>query len=116
MPVICRKDNCIICEKVISDPTLYDDISHGYICHDCYCRHYIGRKNSENIGMKNNEEYEKEKNNMIKIVFKNGNYEKWTGKNFTDYKYDGKCFIVMKDTKWVGIYNIDSIISIVISD
>lgn len=51
---------------------------------------------------------------MIKIVFKNGNIAKWVEKEYTDYKYDGKCFIVMKNQKYVGIYNMDSIISITV--
>lgn len=51
---------------------------------------------------------------MIKIVFKNGNIAKWEKKQWTDYKYDGKCFIVINEGEWVGIYNMDSIISIII--
>lgn len=51
---------------------------------------------------------------MIKITFKNGNVIRWKKKTYTDYKYDGKCFIITKDGKWVGLYNIDSIISIII--
>ena len=50
---------------------------------------------------------------MIKIVFKNGNIVKWKKKQWTDYKYDGKCFIIIKNGKWVGIYNINSIISVI---
>ncbi len=51
---------------------------------------------------------------MIKITFKNGDTAEWYIGQYTDYKYDGKCFIVIKDKQWVGIYNIDHIISIVI--
>lgn len=51
---------------------------------------------------------------MIKIVFRNGNVVKWKKKQQTDYKYDGKCFIVIKDEEWVGIYNMDSVISIIV--
>ncbi len=50
---------------------------------------------------------------MIKIVFKNGQIAKWKKKEWTDYKYDGRCFIIIKDEKWVGLYNMDSIISII---
>ena len=51
---------------------------------------------------------------MIKIIFKNGCECKWQEVEFTDYKYDGKCFIIIKGEKWVGIYNMYSIISIII--
>lgn len=51
---------------------------------------------------------------MIKIVFRNGCVVKWKKKEWTDYKYDGRCFIVIKNERWVGIYNMDSIISVVI--
>lgn len=51
---------------------------------------------------------------MIKIVFKNGCLCKWKRKEYTDYKYDGKCFIIIKDEQWVAFYNMDSIVSIII--
>lgn len=51
---------------------------------------------------------------MIKIVFKNGCIVKWKKKEWTDYKYDGKLFIVIKDEEWVGFYNIDSIVSVIV--
>lgn len=51
---------------------------------------------------------------MLKITFKNGNVAKWKKKEYTDYKYDGKCFIVIKNEQWVGIYNMDNIISVVV--
>lgn len=50
---------------------------------------------------------------MIKITLKNGNVVKWK-KKWTDYKYDGKCFIIIDKEQWVGIYNMDSIISVVV--
>ncbi len=51
---------------------------------------------------------------MIKITFKKGNTCNWKKEEYTDYKYDGKCFIVIKGEQWIGIYNMDSIISVVI--
>ncbi len=51
---------------------------------------------------------------VIKVVFKNGCICKWKKKEYTDYKYDGKCFIVIRGQQWVGIYNMDSIVSIII--
>lgn len=53
---------------------------------------------------------------MIKITFKNGNVCTWGKPQYTDYKYDGKCFIIIKDEQWVGVYNIDSIISVAITE
>ncbi len=53
---------------------------------------------------------------MIKIVLKNACVVKWKKGDFTDYKYDGKCFIIIKDEKWVGIYNMDSIISVIVKE
>lgn len=49
---------------------------------------------------------------MIKIVFKNGEIAKWKKKRYTDYKYDGHCFVVINKKRWVGIYNLESIASI----
>ncbi len=52
---------------------------------------------------------------MIEIVFKNGDFETWGENEYTDYKYDGKCFIIIKDGKWVGFYNIDTITYVTIN-
>ena len=49
---------------------------------------------------------------VLRIVFKNGEIIKWKGKRFTDYKYDGKCFIVINKKQWVGIYNLDCIAAV----
>lgn len=51
---------------------------------------------------------------MIRIILKNGEKVEWERKNYDDYKYDGKCFIIVKECQWVGIYNMDSIISVVV--
>ena len=51
---------------------------------------------------------------MIKNIKKNGSVCKWKQGSYTDYKYDGKCFIIIKDEQWIGFYNIDSIISIIV--
>lgn len=37
-------------------------------------------------------------------------------KEYTDYKYDGKAFIIVRNGEWVGIYNMDSIISVIIKN
>ena len=53
---------------------------------------------------------------MIEIKFKSGHHNivTWSKDNYTDYKYDGRCFIVIKNDQWIGIYNMDSIISIIV--
>lgn len=51
---------------------------------------------------------------MIKIVMTNGCTVTWGGGEYTDYKYDGKFFIIMKDENWIGFYNLDHVISIVV--
>ena len=51
---------------------------------------------------------------LIKIVMANGTVIKWTKEQWDDYKYDGKFFIVQKDGAWIGFYNIDYVISIIV--
>lgn len=53
---------------------------------------------------------------IILIIFKNGNSAIWKQDEWDDYSYDGKAFIVKKDSDWVGIYNFDSIISVVVKE
>ena len=43
---------------------------------------------------------------MIEIVFQNGDYIKYKPEDYTEYKYDGKYFIVIYDKQWIGIYNL----------
>lgn len=51
---------------------------------------------------------------MIKITLKNGNLVTWEKDSYTDYKYDGKCFIIIRNEQWIGFYNIDHTISITV--
>lgn len=53
---------------------------------------------------------------MIKIKLKNGEKVEWEQKDYDNYTYDGKCFIVIRNNRWVGFYNIDGIVSIKIED
>jgi hypothetical protein len=46
---------------------------------------------------------------MIQITMVGGNFTCWDKKQYTDYMYDGKVFVVIKGSKWVGIYNIDQV-------
>lgn len=43
------------------------------------------------------------------ICSKDGEYAKYKPDEYTDYHYDKKCFIVIRDEQWIGIYNIDEI-------
>lgn len=53
---------------------------------------------------------------IIVIIFKNGNSATWRQEEWDDYSYDGKAFIIKKCGEWVGIYNFDSIISVVVKE
>lgn len=46
---------------------------------------------------------------MVRIHFKNRTIHTWKPEDYTEYRYDGKCFIVIKGEQWVGIYNMDTI-------
>ena len=46
---------------------------------------------------------------MIQITMVNGSYICWNKDQYTDYLYDGKIFAVIRDSQWVGIYNIDRV-------
>ena len=54
--------------------------------------------------------------NTIEITFKNGHSAAWEANKgeWDDYAYDGKVFIIKKDGSWVGIYNMDHVISVVV--
>lgn len=53
---------------------------------------------------------------MIKIVFGNGDQVKWNKGEYTDYKYDGKCFIIIKNDEWIAFYSIKHIISVIVKE
>ena len=46
---------------------------------------------------------------MIEIVFKNGDMAHYKPDEYTDYKYDGKYFIVIYEKQWIGFYNLDCV-------
>ena len=37
---------------------------------------------------------------MIQITMMNGVYDEWKPEQYTDYMYDGKCFIIIKEKQW----------------
>ena len=49
---------------------------------------------------------------MIEINFKNGEVSHYKDNEYTDYKYDGKYFIVIRDNQWIGFYNLDCVMCI----
>ena len=46
---------------------------------------------------------------MIQITMLGGNYIYWEKEQYTDCLYDGKVFAIVKDSQWVGVYNIDQV-------
>lgn len=50
-----------------------------------------------------------EEDNIITIVFKNGDMVHYLPEEYTDYRYDGKYFIVIRDKQWIGFYNLDCV-------
>lgn len=53
---------------------------------------------------------------MIEIVMMDGDRDEWGRDEFTDYRYDGKCFIIIKGEKYIGVYNMDAVRRIAIED
>lgn len=51
---------------------------------------------------------------MIRITMNNGYCDEWIPEQYTDYMYDGKCFIIIKEGNWVGIYNMSSVRSVTV--
>ena len=51
---------------------------------------------------------------MIEIVFNNGDMAHYEPTDYTDYKYDGKYFIVIYEKQWIGFFNLDCVEYIVV--
>ena len=49
---------------------------------------------------------------MIRIVMSNGYKCEWGADEYTEYKYDGNFFILIKGEEYIGVYNLDYVISI----
>ena len=56
-----------------------------------------------------NGSHEEEEEDGIEIVFRNGDMVHYAPEEYTDYKYDGKYFIVIRDKQWIGFYNLDCV-------
>lgn len=46
---------------------------------------------------------------MLEIAFKNGDYRLYEDDDYTDYRYLGEIFVVLKDCRWIGIYSMSEI-------
>lgn len=54
--------------------------------------------------------------NIIQVALKSGHSAVWEADKgeWDDYAYDGKVIIIKKEGAWVGIYNMDNVISMVV--
>lgn len=52
---------------------------------------------------------------LIKITLKDKNVIVWKSGEMDDYSVEGNCFVLKKDDKMVGIYNMDVVSYIVVS-
>ncbi len=51
---------------------------------------------------------------MLKIIMNNSQEVKWQKEEYDNYMYDGKFFIIIKNGKWIGFYNLNAVVSIVV--
>ena len=53
---------------------------------------------------------------MITITLTNMEVAEWPACEYDDYKYDGKYFLILRNNRWIGFYNLEHVISIVVKD
>lgn len=58
----------------------------------------------------------KKNKDRLVIQFKDGREDTWKSEGYTDYYYDGKFFIIIRNKQWVGMYNLDTIEKIIYKD
>ncbi len=51
---------------------------------------------------------------MLKIIMNNSQEVKWQKEEYDNYMYDGKFFIIIKNDEWIGFYNLNAVVSIVV--
>ncbi len=51
---------------------------------------------------------------MLKIIMNNSQEVKWQKEEYDNYMYDGKFFIIIKNGEWIGFYNLNAVVSIVV--
>lgn len=49
---------------------------------------------------------------MIEIVFRNGEVAHYKPDEYTEYRLCGRLFVVIYEKQWIGIYNLDDIVSV----
>ena len=49
---------------------------------------------------------------MIRILLTNGETRKWSNDEYSEYDIKGRFFVVIKEEQWVGMYALDSIVSV----
>ena len=54
------------------------------------------------------------KRDMLKITMNNSQEVKWQKEEYDNYMYDGKFFIIIKNGEWIGFYNLNAVVSIVV--
>lgn len=52
---------------------------------------------------------------MIRICLTNGDVRKWDKTEYTEYDVKGRFFVVIYEEQWVGMYALDSIVSVEVS-
>ena len=56
-----------------------------------------------------------EKKIMIYITMIDGSYREWGAEEYTDYMVNNNLFVIIKGSKWVGIYNLEQIKEIMVA-
>ena len=49
---------------------------------------------------------------MIIILLTNGEVRRWDKTEYTEYDINGRFFVVINEKQWVGMYALDSIVSV----
>lgn len=49
---------------------------------------------------------------MIKITLTNGDVRKWERNEYTEYDIKGRFFVVLYEDQWVGMYAMNSVVSV----
>lgn len=52
--------------------------------------------------------------NKIVITFRDGQMDAWEKPDWTEYSYQDHNFVIIKDTQWVAIYNMQDVRSVVV--
>ena len=49
---------------------------------------------------------------MIEITLTSGDVRKWDKDEYTEYDIKGRFFVILNNEQWVGMYALDSIVSV----